>query len=68
MGPPAAGRDHGPMTATSAPTRHLLVPVARAASRREAKIRHYRLARLHLNAGRDPRGPDRFEHLRRSYD
>jgi hypothetical protein len=56
------------MTATSAPTRHVLVPAARTASGREAKIRHYRLARLRLDARRDPRGPDRFEHLRRSYD
>jgi hypothetical protein len=29
-------------------------------------IRRYRLARLHVNDR--PSGPDRYEHLRRSYD
>lgn len=50
-------------------TRRVLVPVAGspAASSKAPRVRHFRMARVPLHMSPEPM-PDRFAHLRRSYD
>ena len=59
------------MPASSDLTRRVLIPVAEptpvSASAKAPRVRHYRLARIPLQLGSD-QTPDRFAHLRRSYD
>jgi hypothetical protein len=58
-----------PMSASSDLNRRVLIPVAEptAASAKAPRVRHYRLARVPLQPRSDAK-PDRFAHLRRSYD
>lgn len=57
------------MPATPDPTRRALVevPAAQASVAKDRVVRRYRLARVSLYA-RPQRVPERFAHLRRSYD
>jgi hypothetical protein len=56
------------MPASSDLTRRVLIPIAEPTPAAKApRVRHYRLARVSLQPRFDPT-PDRFAHLRRSYD
>ena len=57
------------MSATPDPTRRALVEVAtpQTAVAKDPVVRRYRLARVSLYARQQP-APQRFAHLRRSYD